>query len=176
MRMIRAFEEKVVELASTGEMYGHIHVSIGQEAVPVGVCRYLRDDDYVTSNHRGHGHLIAKGGDPARMMDELYGKRTGYCKGKGGSMHVAAFEKGIIGATGIVGDGAPHAVGAAMVFKLDGSDRVVVTFFGDGAMHQGVVHEAMNLAAIWTQPVIFVSENNRYAITTPAPYHLAGDM
>ena len=174
MLVIRAFEERVAELYAAGTLYGHVHLYVGQEAVAVGTCLALRDDDYVTSTHRGHGHCLAKGAEPPRMMAELFGRRTGYCKGKGGSMHIADFSHGILGANGVVGGGAPAAAGAALGVKLQGRDSVVVCFFGDGAMNQGVVHEAMNLAAIWALPVIFVCEDNRYAITTPSAYAASG--
>jgi acetoin:2,6-dichlorophenolindophenol oxidoreductase subunit alpha len=174
MLLIRAFEERVAELYAAGALYGHVHLYVGEEAVAVGTCMTLRDDDYVTSTHRGHGHCLAKGAEPPRMMAELFGRRTGYCKGKGGSMHIADFSRGILGANGVVGGGAPAAVGAALGVKLQARDSVVVCFFGDGAMNQGVLHEAMNLAAIWTLPVLFVCENNRYAITTPCAYATSG--
>ena len=174
MLVIRAFEERVAELYAAGALYGHVHLYVGQEAVAVGTCMALRDDDYVTSTHRGHGHCLAKGAEPPRMMAELFGRRTGYCKGKGGSMHIADFSRGILGANGVVGGGAPAAAGAALGVKLQGRDSVAVCFFGDGAMNQGVLHEAMNLAAIWTLPVLFVCEHNRYAITTPSSYASAG--
>lgn len=174
MLMIRGFEERVAELYAAGILYGHVHLYVGQEAVAVGTCAQLRDDDYLTSTHRGHGHCLAKGAEPRRMMAELFGRRTGYCKGKGGSMHIADFSRGIIGANGIVGGGAPAAVGAALSLKLQRRDSVAVCFFGDGALNQGVLHESMNLAAIWSLPVVFVCENNRYAITTPQGYASAG--
>ena len=138
----------------------------GSEATAVGACAALRDDDYITGNHRSHGHPIAKGGDVRRAMAELLGKSTGYCKGKGGSMHLADFSIGILGESGIVASALPVAVGAAMGSKMRGQDRVVVSFFGDGASNQGACHEAMNLAAIWKLPVIFLCENNQYAVTT----------
>ncbi len=174
MMLIRAFEERVAELYASGTLYGHVHLYVGEEAVAVGACTALRDDDYVTSTHRGHGHCLAKGAEPRRMMAELFGRRTGYCKGKGGSMHIADFSRGILGANGVVGGGAPAAVGAALGVKLQRRDTVAVCFFGDGAMNQGVLHESMNLAAIWALPVIFVCENNRYAITTPRASSTSG--
>lgn len=166
MRLIRRFEERVVELVNANEIPGIAHEYIGQEAVAVGVCAALRPDDAVTSTHRGHGHLIAKGADIRRMMAELMGRETGYNKGRGGSMHIADVALGVYGANGIVGAGCPMACGVAYVFRQTG-DRVVVSFFGDGAMNQGVVHESLNLAAILDLPVLFVCENNFYAITTP---------
>lgn len=174
MLTIRCFEERVAQLYSTGALYGHIHLYIGQEAVAVGTCLHLRDDDYVTSTHRGHGHCLAKGADPGRMMAELFGRRRGYCKGKGGSMHIADFSRGIIGATSIVASGLPTAVGAALSSAFQGRDTVSVCFFGDGALNQGVLYESLNLAAIWKLPVVFICENNRYAITTPFRYATAG--
>ena len=174
MVTIRSFEERVSQLYRAGALYGHIHLGIGQEAVAVGSCTPLRDDDYVTSTHRGHGHCLAKGADPRRMMAELFGRRTGSCKGKGGSMHIADFSLGIIGANSIVAGGIPTAVGAALACVLQQRDSVSVCFFGDGAVNQGVLHESLNLAAIWNLPVIFICENNRYAITTPVTYATAG--
>ncbi|MFQ5898068.1 MAG: thiamine pyrophosphate-dependent dehydrogenase E1 component subunit alpha [Candidatus Methylomirabilia bacterium] len=165
MRLIRRFEERVVELVNRDEIPGVTHEYVGEEAVATGVCHALRPDDVITSTHRGHGHILAKGGDPRRMIAELMGKSTGYNRGRGGSMHIADLSLGIYGANGIVGAGAPIACGAAFAAKLGGSDRVAVAFFGDGGMNQGVVHEAMNLAAIWRLPVVFVCENNGYAIS-----------
>jgi pyruvate dehydrogenase E1 component alpha subunit len=165
MRLIRRFEERVVELVNRNEIAGTTHEYVGEEAVATGVCRALRTDDVITSTHRGHGHILAKGGDPRRMIAELMGRTTGYNRGRGGSMHIADVGLGIYGANGIVGAGAPIACGAAMAAKLRGQDRVAVAFFGDGATNQGCVHEAMNLAAIWTLPVLFVCENNGYAIS-----------
>ncbi len=167
MRLIRRFEERVVELVNRDEIPGVTHEYVGQEAVAAGVCHALRPDDVITSTHRGHGHILAKGGDPRRMMAELMGKATGYNRGRGGSMHIADLSLGIYGANGIVGAGAPIACGAALAAALQGSGRVATAFFGDGGMNQGVVHEALNLAAIWKLPVIFVCENNGYAISTP---------
>ncbi|MFQ5520139.1 MAG: thiamine pyrophosphate-dependent dehydrogenase E1 component subunit alpha [Candidatus Methylomirabilia bacterium] len=167
MRLIRRFEERVVELVNRDEIPGVTHEYVGQEAVAAGVCHALRTDDAITSTHRGHGHILAKGGEPRRMLAELMGKATGYNRGRGGSMHIADLTLGIYGANGIVGAGTPIACGAAFAAKLQGRDRVAVAFFGDGGMNQGVVHEAMNLAAIWMLPVIFVCENNGYAISAP---------
>jgi pyruvate dehydrogenase E1 component alpha subunit len=162
MLKIRRFEEKIEEMATAGKIKGFAHLYIGQEAVAVGVCAALKDSDYITSTHRGHGHLIAKGGDIKLMMAELFGKSTGYCKGKGGSMHIASLDLGILGANGIVGAGPPIAVGAGLAEQYKGSDNVSVTFFGDGASNQGTVHEAMNLSSIWGLPVVFVAEYNGY--------------
>ncbi|MEE8442488.1 MAG: thiamine pyrophosphate-dependent dehydrogenase E1 component subunit alpha [Dehalococcoidia bacterium] len=166
MLRIRYFEEQVVQMVERGEVVGAAHSYIGEEAVAIGACAALRDDDYITGNHRSHGHPIAKGGDVNRAMAELLGKRTGYCKGKGGSMHLADFSIGILGESGIVGSALPVAVGAALASKLRGKSHVVVAFFGDGASNQGAVHEAMNLAAVWKLPVVFLCENNQYAVTT----------
>lgn len=165
MLLIRYFEEEGHRRLRAGQMYGEIHQYIGEEAVAVGVCSALNPDDVITSTHRGHGHIVARGGDVGRMMAELYGKSTGYCKGKGGSFHVADVALGIYGANGIVGAGVPHAVGAAMAARLRHEPRVAVAFFGDGAMNQGVVHEALNLAASYQLPVIFVCENNGWAVS-----------
>lgn len=170
MKLIRRFEEKVVELVNRDEIYGTTHECIGQEAVAVGVCSALRSSDYITSTHRGHGHVIAKGGDIRYMFSELMGKVNGYNRGKGGSMHISDPDLGILGANGIVGAGVPIAVGAALAVKMKKMDRVVISFYGDGAVNQGVVHEAMNMAAIWNLPVIFVCENNQYAVSTSITY------
>ncbi|MBT8364030.1 MAG: thiamine pyrophosphate-dependent dehydrogenase E1 component subunit alpha, partial [Deltaproteobacteria bacterium] len=144
-----------------------IHLSIGQEASSVGVCSCLRADDYLTTTHRGHGHMIAKGADLKKMVAELFGKKTGYCKGKGGSMHIADFSIGILGANGVVAGGLPIIAGAGFSIKMRKTDQVAVCFFGDGASNRGPVHEVMNLAAIWKLPIIFVIENNQFASTTP---------
>jgi len=166
MLEIRHFEEKVYELYGQNLVPGTIHLYVGQEAVAVGVCANLRRDDYITSTHRGHGHCIAKGAQLERIMAEILGKRTGYCKGKGGSMHIADFTVGMLGATAVVGAGIPIAVGAGLSIKLRGTDQVVACFFGDGASNQGTFHEGINMAAIWSLPVIFVCENNLYAMGT----------
>ncbi len=165
MRLVRRFENKVVEMVNANEIPGTTHEYVGQEAVAVGVCAALQETDGITSTHRGHGHILAKGGDPRRVMAELYGRADGYNRGRGGSMHIADLALGIYGANGLVGAGTPIACGAALAAKLEGKQRVVASFFGDGATNQGVVHEAMNLAAIWKLPVVFVCENNGYAIT-----------
>lgn len=166
---IRRLEEQVMRLVKAGaETAGPYHLYTGEEAVAVGACMALRDDDYITGTHRSHGHPIAKGGDLRKAMAELLGKRTGYCKGKGGSMHLADFSIGVLGESGIVGSAMPTAVGAALGSKLQGTDRVVVCFFGDGAVNAGPFHETLNLASIWKLPVIFVCENNKYAITSAA--------
>jgi acetoin:2,6-dichlorophenolindophenol oxidoreductase subunit alpha len=171
MALIRAFEDKAAALFAAGELPGFVHLYAGQEAVAVGVCEHLRPSDYITSTHRGHGHCIAKGVDPKPMMAELYGRATGSCGGKGGSMHIADIDKGMLGANGIVGGGPPLAVGAALSARKLGTDNIAVCFFGDGAAEQGTVHEAMNLAAIWQLPVLFVCENNGFAESTPVGYH-----
>ena len=163
---IRSFEEKVFELYAQNLVPGTIHLYGGEEAVAVGVCSNLRKADYITSTHRGHGHCIAKGAETKRIMAEILGKQTGYCKGKGGSMHIADFSVGMLGATAVVGAGIPIAMGAGLSIKLRGTDQVVACFFGDGASNQGTFHEAINMAAIWELPVIFVCENNLYAMGT----------
>lgn len=163
MVLIREAEETVLKLFSQARMPGFIHSYIGEEATAVGVCSALRPDDYITSHHRGHGHILAKGGDLKLFFAELYGKATGYCKGKGGSMHVADLNLGILGANGIVGAGIPIAAGAALAAQLEGSDRVAVSFTGDGASDIGAFHESLNLAALWNLPTICVVENNGYA-------------
>jgi TPP-dependent pyruvate/acetoin dehydrogenase alpha subunit len=163
MALIRAFETRVAELYRDGEIPGFVHTSLGQEAVAAGVCGALERDDYLTTTHRGHGHVLAKGADLDRMMAELFGKATGLCGGKGGSMHVADPGVGILGANAIVGAGIPLAVGAALSSKHLRQGRVAVSFFGEGAVNQGAFHEAVNLAAIWDLPVIFLCENNVYA-------------
>jgi acetoin:2,6-dichlorophenolindophenol oxidoreductase subunit alpha len=163
MLLIRNFEQKVRELFPSGKLPGFVHVSIGEEAVPVGVCANLRDDDYITSTHRGHGHCISKGVDVNAMMAELYGKSTGTSKGKGGSMHIFDYSIGMLGANGIVGAGAPLAAGAGLSAKYRKTDQVAVCFFGDAAANQGATHESMNLASVWKLPVVFVCENNLYA-------------
>jgi acetoin:2,6-dichlorophenolindophenol oxidoreductase subunit alpha len=174
MRLIRGFEEQALDLVKSGVIVGGIHPYIGQEAVAVGVCAALRRDDRITSTHRGHGHVLAKGADPRRMLAELAGRATGLNRGRGGSMHAADLTLGILGANGIVGAGAPIAVGAAWAARRAGEDRVAVTFFGDGALNQGVLLESLNLAAIWRLPVLFVCENNGYATTLPASFAVAG--
>lgn len=167
MRLIRAFEDKTKELFEAGEIFGFYHLSQGQEAVPVGTCTALRPDDYITSTHRGHGDVIAKGCEVKYMFAELYGRATGYCKGKGGSMHIADFSQGIIGATGIVGGSLPTAPGIALSIKMRGTDQVVVCFFGDGATAGGGFHEALNLSSLWQVPIVFVCQNNQYALSLP---------
>lgn len=167
MRLIRRFEERAEALLDAGEIRAHAHLYIGEEAVAVGVAANLGTQDVVTSTHRGHGHILAKGGDPMRMFAELMGREAGTNRGRGGSMHIADVSLGIYGANGIVGAGAPMACGAAHMFKTRGEPRVAVPFFGDGAMNQGVLLESLNIAAIWDLPAVFVCENNQYAITSP---------
>lgn len=165
MLLIRRFEEKAMELKARQIIPGLLHLYIGEEAVATGVCAALRQDDYISSTHRGHGHCIAKGGDISLMMAELLGREKGYCHGKGGSMHIADIDLGILGANGIVSAGMPIAGGAALSIKMRGTDQVVACFFGDGGSNQGAFHESLNLAAVWKLPVIYVCENNQYAIS-----------
>ena len=171
MQTIRLFENQVKAEFGKGKIPGFVHLYAGEEAIAVGICSNLTDADYMTSTHRGHGHCIAKGVGIRGMMAELFGKATGICKGKGGSMHIADMDKGMLGANGIVGAGPPLACGSALSSKTKGTDQVTVCFFGDGASEQGTLHESLNLAAIWNLPVIFVAENNGYAEATPAHYH-----
>ncbi len=174
MVTIREFEERARREGDAGKPVGGIHSSVGQEAVAVGICRYLRDDDYVLGNHRSHHHCLAKGVDMKEMMAELMGKATGTNKGKGGTMHIADKNVGMLGANGVIGSNVPVAAGAALSAKIRGTDQVAVVFFGDGGANQGALHETLNLAAIWNLGVIFVCENNRYAESTPVEYSLAG--
>ena len=173
MLKIRCFEERVVDLYARGQIPGLAHLYIGEEAVATGVCTQLKENDFITSTHRGHGHVIAKGAEIKFMMAELYGKKTGYCKGKGGSMHIADMELGILGANGIAGGGLPIAVGAAMSAKWRGTDQVVVSFFGDGSSNNGTFHESINLASVHKAPVVFVCENNLYGISVGQNQHQA---
>jgi acetoin:2,6-dichlorophenolindophenol oxidoreductase subunit alpha len=170
MLEIRMFEDKVHELFAQGKLPGFVHLYAGEEAIAVGIGAHLQDTDTITSTHRGHGHCIAKGCDLNGMMAELYGKATGLCKGKGGSMHIADLDKGMLGANGIVGGGFPLACGAALSAKVKKTNAVSVCFFGDGANNEGTFHEGINLAAIWKLPVIFVAENNGYGESTPFSY------
>ncbi len=176
MVAIRGFESATARFLTTGLIGGGIHLSLGQEAVAAGVCHALRDDDMITTTHRGHGHCLAKGADPERMFAELFGRLEGYCKGKAGSMHIADPRKGILGATAIVGGGLPMALGAAFSAQLRGTDQVAVAFFGEGAVAQGIFHESLNLAALWRLPVVFVCENNQYAELTHVSVHLAAPV
>ncbi len=166
MYLIRRFEESAEDAYMRGLIHGTMHLSIGQEASAVGSCLPLSDGDYITSTHRGHGHCIAKGADVKQMFAEFFGKETGYCRGRGGSMHIADPAKGNLGANGIVGGGIPIAVGAALAVKKRGLNAVVVSFFGDGANNEGAFHEALNMATIWRLPVVFVCENNQYGMST----------
>ena len=168
MQTIRRFEERASDDFQAGQIYGVVHCYIGQEAVAVGICANLNRDDQIISTHRGHGHCIAKGADLKRMMAELYGKRTGYCKGKGGSMHIADFSIGMLGANGIVAGGIPIITGAGLAAQLEGKGRVAVSFFGDGASSAGPFHESVNIAALWKLPMLYVCENNLYGVNTPA--------
>ena len=170
MAIIRQFEERLHEEIKSGEIAGFTHLYCGQEAAAVGVCSHLSDDDYIVSTHRGHGHCIAKGCDVIAMMKEIYGRRDGLCKGKGGSMHIADVSIGMLGANGIVGAGAPLAVGAAISAKLDGRGKVAVAFSGDGACNQGTTFEAMNMAVVTKAPAVFVFENNHYSEHTGVDY------
>lgn len=167
MNEIRKFEEKAWKLFEQNKLRGSVHLYIGEEAVAATAMSLLRDEDYITSTHRGHGHGIAKSGDLKRAMAELMGKETGFCKGRGGSMHIADLKKGNLGANAIVGGGIPIAVGGALAAKLKGTDQVSVTFFGDGASNQGTFHESLNLASVWKLPAIFICENNGFAISVP---------
>jgi pyruvate dehydrogenase E1 component alpha subunit len=176
MRTIRRFEERVVDLVNANEIAGVTHEYVGQEAVATGVCAALRHDDVITSTHRGHGHVIAKGADVRRMMAELLGRVDGLNRGRGGSMHIADFGLGIYGANGIVAAGAPFAAGAAWTAVQNTSGGVAATFFGDGGANQGILHETMNLAALWRLPVIFVCENNGYAVTLSQARSTAGSL
>jgi TPP-dependent pyruvate/acetoin dehydrogenase alpha subunit len=170
MVTVRKFETLTGELFAAGKIPGFIHLSIGQEGSSVGVCSVLRLDDYIITTHRGHGHVIAKGADLKKMFAELMGRKTGYCKGKGGSMHIADFSLGILGANGVVAGGFPIIIGAGLSIKLRKTDQVAVCFFGDGASNRGPFHEALNMAAIWKLPILFVCENNCYASTTKTSY------
>jgi TPP-dependent pyruvate/acetoin dehydrogenase alpha subunit len=163
MILIREFDELAIRLRTEGKIYGAVHPYVGQEAVAVGVCANLTNADRVTSTHRGHGHCIAKGADVKRMMAELFGRVDGYCKGKGGSMHIADFAVGMLGANGIVGGGLPIATGAALAAQIERKGNVAVCFFGDGAVAEGEFHEALNISSVWKLPIVFVCENNQYA-------------
>lgn len=173
MKNIREFETKAVDLFADGSISGFVHLYIGEEAIATGVCANLEESDYITSTHRGHGHIIAKGGNLNYMMAELFGKETGYCKGKGGSMHIADADKGILGANGIVGAGHNISVGAGLSAKYRGTDQVCICFFGDGSTNQGTFHESLNLASVWKLPVVFVCENNLYGISMHQANHQA---
>ena len=171
MVSVRIFEETAADLFLKGQIPGFLHVYIGEEAVAAGVMAHLTNQDYISSTHRGHGHAVAKGARLDMMMAELHGKKTGYCHGKGGSMHIADLDLGILGANGIVGGGVPISTGAGLALKLKGTDRVCICFFGDGASNTGAFYEGVNLAAVWGLPVVFVCENNQYAESTPRAVH-----
>lgn len=175
MEDIRNFEDNVRRFFSQGLIPGFVHLYAGEEAIATGICAHLTDDDYITSTHRGHGHCIAKGGDLNGMMAEIFGKATGLNKGKGGSMHIADVDKGILGANGMVGAGFGLATGAGMKIKYKKEDNVAVCFFGDGASNEGLFHECLNMASIWKLPIIFVCENNFFAESTPQWYASASD-
>lgn len=174
MVTIRNFELEVGKLFAAGRIPGFVHLYLGQEAIAVGVCANLNSRDFITSTHRGHGHLISKGGDIKLMMAELFGKKTGYCKGKGGSMHIADFSLGILGANGIVGASIPIATGAGLACKFKGEKGVSICFFGDGAAARGTFHESVNLASLWKLPVVYICENNRYAVSCCVDNGIAG--
>src|SRR5438046_1720941 len=173
---IRPVEQQVNELYTRAVMPGLAHLYSGEEAVAVGICEALRIDDYITSTHRGHGHCLAKGAAPDRMFAELLGKEAGYCRGKGGSMHIADQDTGNLGANAIVGGSAGIATGAALSAKMRGTDQVAVCFFGDGALGQGLPYETMNMAALWQLPGIYVCENNLYGEYTPGTETIAGEI
>jgi len=174
MRTIREFEERLHREFATGEIPGFVHLYAGEEAIAAGVIGHLGPDDYVASTHRGHGHAIAKGCDVKGMMAEIYGKATGICRGKGGSMHIADIDQGMLGANGIVGGGPPLVCGVGLTAKVKGTDQVAVSFTGDGGSNQGTFLEALNLASAWHLPVVFVVENNGYAEATSSAFHQAG--
>jgi pyruvate dehydrogenase E1 component alpha subunit len=176
MLLIRRMEERLGDVQKAGELPGPVHLYIGQEAVAVGVCDHLNDRDWIASTHRGHGHFLAKGGDPTSMVAEIFGRSTGICGGKGGSMHVADVSRGILGANGIVGGGIGLATGAALAAQLDGKRRVAVAFFGDGGANQGVLMEALNLSAIWKLPLVLVCENNGFSEFSPTSTVTAGEI
>ncbi|PPR20878.1 MAG: Acetoin:2,6-dichlorophenolindophenol oxidoreductase subunit alpha [Alphaproteobacteria bacterium MarineAlpha10_Bin3] len=173
MQTIRRFEERASDDYHAGDIYGVVHCYIGEEAVAVGVCAALTNEDKIIGTHRGHGHCIAKGADLKRMMAELYGREAGYCKGKGGSMHIADFSIGMLGANGIVAGGIPIVTGAGLAAQMDGQGRVAVSFFGDGASNAGPFHESLNIAAKWKLPMLYVCENNLHSAQTPASQTLS---
>jgi len=172
---IRRFEERTVQYYQRSKIWGYLHPYIGEEAVAVGACEAIKKEDYIISTHRGHGHAIAKGADLNKMMAELFGKATGYCKGRGGSMHIADTELGMLGANGIVGGGVPISVGAGLSCKMENKGRVILCFFGDGAANNGVFHESVNMSAIFKLPVIYICENNMYAISMCSRDSVAGN-
>jgi pyruvate dehydrogenase E1 component alpha subunit len=172
MRRIREFETKAQNLFAEGKIPGFVHLYLGEEATATGVCANLNDDDFITSTHRGHGHIVAKGGDTKYMMAELFGRANGYCKGKGGSMHIADRDRGILGANGIVGAGHDIALGAGLTCSYLNNHQVVVCFFGDASTNQGTFHESLNLASIWNLPIVYVCENNYYGISMSQERHM----
>ena len=172
MVRIRRFEERVSREFADGNIPGSVHLYIGEEAVATGAIAHLKKEDYIMSTHRGHGHLIAKGGEPNKMMAEMFAKKTGYCLGKGGSMHIANIDIGILGAAGIVGSGIPIATGAALSAQMRGTDQVTICFFGDGASNTGRFHEGINMASVWHLPVVFICENNLWAVSVPTTLSL----
>ena len=174
MLVLRRAEERLAQNFKEGVLPGNVHLYVGQEAVAVGVCAHLSDRDWITSTHRGHGHFLAKGGEPEGLFAEIYGREGGICKGYGGTMHVADFSKGIVGANGIVGAGMPIATGAALSAQLDGDGRVAVAFFGDGAANRGVLLETLNIAALWQLPLVFICETNGYCEFSPQDTVTAG--
>ncbi len=176
MLLIRRMEERLRADAAAGNLPGAVHLYIGQEAIATGVCARLRESDMITSTHRGHGHFLAKGGDPKAMMAEIWGKKTGICKGMGGSMHVADFSKGILGANGIVGGGFAIATGAALASKLTHDSRIAVAFFGDGAANQGVFMESLNVSSLWKLPLVLVCEHNQFCEFTPSANVTSGEI
>lgn len=173
MKIVRNLEEALLELHSKGLIRGPVHLCIGQEAVGVGACEALKEDDFVTSTHRGHAHYIGKGLDLKKIVAEIMGKKTGYCKGRAGHMLVADIEKGLVGGCGIVGGMVPIATGYALAFKMQGTKRVAVCFFGDGAANQGTFHESLNIASLWKLPIVYICENNQYGLTVPVTKHLS---
>lgn len=174
MHLIRMFEERAAECFAAGEIPGFIHLAVGEESIAATVCALLRPDDFVSGTHRGHGHCLAKGAEPRRVMAELFGRATGVCRGKGGSMHLADMSLGVLGTNGIVGGNIPIAVGTALASQVRGTRQVTVVFFGDGAANTGAAHEALNLACVWDLPIVFVCENNGYAEYTPQSAHTRG--
>jgi pyruvate dehydrogenase E1 component alpha subunit len=172
MVKIRRVEERLLDVFAQGKIPGFIHVGIGQEAIPVGVCSCLKPNDFISNTHRGHGQALAKGGDLKRFMAEIYGRKDGYCKGKAGSMHIACKEVGIIGSNGIVGGGLPISLGTAFASMYKKEDRVTVCFFGEGAANEGTFHECLNIAALWNLPIVFCCENNGWAEFTPQKVHM----
>jgi len=176
MLLIRRVEKQLSEDFKAGQLPGAVHLYVGQEAVAVGMCEHLDDSDWITGTHRGHGHYLAKGGDPKSMLAEIYGRANGICKGMGGSMHVADFSKGIVGANGIVGGGLAITAGAALAAKLDGNGQIAACFFGDGAANQGVFMETLNVSTLWNLPMIFMCEHNTYSEFSPTDTVTAGEL